>query len=67
MNHLARGEAELRTDQARMLVKWAEKIGEPAISAGDHNFDFDFKTQKGNPGFDAMILVKFGVGSNQIR
>lgn len=55
VNHLARGEAELRTDQARMLAKWAEKIGEPAISAGDHNFDFDFKTQKGNPGFDAMI------------
>jgi hypothetical protein len=55
VNHLARGEAELRTDQARMLVRWAEKIGEPAIAAGDYNFDFDFKTQKGNPGFDAMI------------
>jgi endonuclease/exonuclease/phosphatase family metal-dependent hydrolase len=55
VNHLARGEAELRADQAKMLVKWAEKIGEPAIAAGDHNFDFDFKTQKGNPGFDAMI------------
>ena len=55
VNHLARGEAELRTDQARMLVKWAERLGEPAISAGDHNFDFDFKTQRGNPGFDAML------------
>lgn len=55
VNHLARGEAELRADQAKMLVKWAERIGEPAISAGDHNFDFDFKTQKGNPAFDAMI------------
>ncbi|MCU0710933.1 MAG: hypothetical protein MUC43_02660 [Pirellula sp.] len=55
VNHLARGEAELRADQAKMLVKWAERIGEPAISAGDHNFDFDFKTQKGNPAFDAMV------------
>ncbi len=55
VNHLARGEAELRTDQARMLVKWAAAHPEPIISAGDHNLDFEFKTQKGNAAFDAML------------
>ena len=55
VNHLARGEADLRTDQARMLVKWAAAHPEPIISAGDHNFDFEFHTQQGNEGFKAMI------------
>lgn len=54
-NHLARGEADLRTDQAKMLRKWAEDSPEPMIAAGDFNFDFDFRTQTGNAGFDAMI------------
>lgn len=54
-NHLARGEANLRTDQARMLVRWAGALKEPAISAGDHNFDYDFKTAQGNPGYQAML------------
>ncbi len=54
-NHLARGEADLRTDQARMLVRWAADLKEPAISAGDHNFDYDFKTAQGNPGYQAMV------------
>lgn len=57
-NHLARGEADLRTDQARMLVRWAAALKEPAISAGDHNFDYDFKTTQGNPGYQAMIEGK---------
>jgi endonuclease/exonuclease/phosphatase family metal-dependent hydrolase len=55
VNHLARTEDDLRVDQAKMLVKWAKSLNEPAISAGDHNFDWDFKTEKGNAGFDAMI------------
>jgi endonuclease/exonuclease/phosphatase family metal-dependent hydrolase len=54
-NHLARGEAELRTDQAKMLSQWAVDTKEPAITAGDFNFDFDFKTQQGNDGFKAMM------------
>ncbi len=54
-NHLARGEEDLRTEQARMLRKWAEDSTEPIIAAGDFNFDFDFHTQKGNAGFDAMM------------
>ncbi|MEZ6095857.1 MAG: hypothetical protein R3C03_16775 [Pirellulaceae bacterium] len=55
VNHLARGEADLRADQARMLRKWAEAHDEPIIAAGDFNFDYDFHTQKGNEGFDAMF------------
>ncbi len=38
-----------------MLVKWAAAMNEPAISAGDHNFDYDFKTQQGNEGYQAML------------
>lgn len=54
-NHLARGEEELRTEQATMLRQWAQDSTEPVIAAGDFNFDFDFRTQKGNAGFDAMM------------
>jgi endonuclease/exonuclease/phosphatase family metal-dependent hydrolase len=54
--HLARGEAELRVDQARVLKRWAEDHpGEPIIAAGDFNFDYDFHTRRGNSGFDAML------------
>jgi endonuclease/exonuclease/phosphatase family metal-dependent hydrolase len=56
VNHLARGEADLRVEQAKALKKWAEDhAGEPIIAAGDFNFDYDFKTQKGNPAYDAMM------------
>lgn len=54
--HLARGENELRADQARVLRRWAEDhAGESIIAAGDFNFDYDFNTQRGNSGFDAMV------------
>jgi endonuclease/exonuclease/phosphatase family metal-dependent hydrolase len=56
VNHLARGENDLRTEQAKALKKWAEDHpNEPVIAAGDFNFDYDFKTQKGNSAYDAMI------------
>ncbi len=55
VNHLARGEDDLRTDQARALRCWAADRSEPVIAAGDFNFDYDFKTAKGNPAFDAMM------------
>jgi hypothetical protein len=56
VNHLARGEADLRVEQAKALKKWAEDhAGEPIIAAGDFNFDYDFKTQKGNAAYDAMM------------
>ncbi len=54
-NHLARGEADLRTEQAKMLGLWAKAQAEPVIAAGDFNFDYDFKTEKGNAGFSAMM------------
>ena len=54
-NHLARGEAELRTAQATMLGLWAKAQSEGVIAAGDFNFDFDFKTSQGNAGFKAML------------
>jgi len=46
--HLARGEEALRTDQARMLCRWAADHHEPLILAGDCNLDFDFHTRRGN-------------------
>ena len=56
VNHLARGEADLRIEQAKALKQWAEDhASEPVITAGDFNFDYDFKTQKGNPACDAMM------------
>lgn len=54
-NHLARGEADLRTMQAKMLCLWAKAQMEPVVAAGDFNFDYDFRTKKGNAGFDAMM------------
>jgi endonuclease/exonuclease/phosphatase family metal-dependent hydrolase len=53
--HLARGEADLRTDQARMLVHWARDRQVPVIAAGDFNFDWDMYTKRGNAGFDALL------------
>jgi endonuclease/exonuclease/phosphatase family metal-dependent hydrolase len=56
VNHLARGESDLRVEQAKALRKWAEDhASEPIIAAGDFNFDYDFRTQKGNPAYDAMM------------
>ena len=47
LNHLARGDAELRQEQAKALRLWAADQELPIISIGDYNFDFDFPTQKG--------------------
>lgn len=55
VNHLARGENDLRTDQARVLRRWAADRTEPVIAAGDFNFDYQFATGTGNAAFDAMV------------
>ena len=55
VNHLARGEEDLRTDQGRALRRWAADHGEPMIAAGDFNFDYVFATSTGNAAFDAMV------------
>lgn len=52
--HLARGEEQLRTDQARMLCRWATDRGDPIILAGDCNFDFDIRTRRGNQAWDVI-------------
>jgi len=56
VNHLARGEEDLRTQQSEALKKWAEDhASEPVITAGDFNFDYQFETGKGNAAYDAMM------------
>jgi hypothetical protein len=57
--HLARGEESLRTDQARMLCRWASDQNEPVILAGDCNFDFEFGTRRGNEAW--RVVAESGV------
>ena len=40
VNHLARGNAELRQEQAKALRLWAADQELPIIGIGDYNFDF---------------------------
>ncbi|MFK7767101.1 MAG: endonuclease/exonuclease/phosphatase family protein [Mariniblastus sp.] len=51
VNHLARGKAKIRQQQATMLVEWARDQTLPIFAVGDYNFDFVFETEKGNPAF----------------
>ena len=55
LNHLARGSAELRQEQAKALRLWAEDKEFPIIGIGDYNFDFDFPTYQGNPAFHEFL------------
>ena len=55
LNHLARGDAEFRAQQAAGLREWARTKSVPIVAIGNYNFDYDFKTQKGNSGFDAFL------------
>ena len=56
MNHLACEDAELRKQQAKGLRLWCEDQTLPVIGIGDYNFDFDFKTRRGNAAFDEHML-----------
>lgn len=51
LNHLARGKAEIRQEQAKMLVEWARDETMSVVAIGDYNFDYVFETDKGNPAF----------------
>lgn len=53
--HLARGNAELRTQQAKGLRLWCADQKLPVFGIGDFNFDFDFPTQKGNEAYDEFL------------
>ena len=55
LNHLARGNAELRQEQAKGLRLWAADQDVPVLAIGDYNFDFDFPTRKGNKAFEEFL------------
>lgn len=55
VNHLARGNADLRTKQAIGLREWARDQNVAVINIGDFNMDYDFHTQKGNAAFPEML------------
>ncbi len=54
-NHLMRGEAPLRQQQARLLSEWAAKQRLPVVALGDYNFDYDVVQGQGNPAFDLFM------------
>lgn len=54
-NHLARGNADFRQQQARGLREWAQVSELPIVCVGDFNFDYEFATQRGNSGFDEFM------------
>jgi endonuclease/exonuclease/phosphatase family metal-dependent hydrolase len=54
-NHLARGKAPVRQEQATQLVQWARTQLMPVVALGDYNFDYVFETNKGNPAFSNML------------
>lgn len=55
LNHLARGKAEMRNQQAEGLRRWAAALARPIVAIGDYNFDFVFETRKGNEAFDIFM------------
>ena len=52
---MARGDTEFRAEQAGGLREWARTKSAPLIAIGDYNFDWDFRTEKGNSDFDAFM------------
>ena len=55
VNHLARGDSNLRRRQATGLSKWADSESLPIIAAGDFNFDYSLDDQKGNKAMKRML------------
>ncbi len=54
-NHLARGNAEFRTEQACGLREFARDSSIAKIAVGDYNFDYEFETGQGNAGLVAFL------------
>jgi endonuclease/exonuclease/phosphatase family metal-dependent hydrolase len=54
-NHLARSNADLRTQQAVGLREWARDQGVAIINIGDFNMDYGFRAEKGNDAFVEML------------
>jgi endonuclease/exonuclease/phosphatase family metal-dependent hydrolase len=55
--HLARGNAGLRTEQARGLAEWAADVQLPVIAIGDFNMDYCIRTQQGNEAFQVFVAA----------
>ena len=55
VNHLARGNAALREQQATGLKEWADTLHLPVIAVGDYNFDYDIDDGEGNQAFYNMM------------
>lgn len=54
-NHLARGDAEFRTEQASGLREFGRDSSIAKVAVGDFNFDYTFETKQGNQGFVEML------------
>tara|TARA_A100001391_G_scaffold191109_1_gene164235 strand:+ start:837 stop:1739 length:903 start_codon:yes stop_codon:yes gene_type:complete len=54
-NHLARGNADLRKQQAIGLREWARDQNVGVVNIGDFNMDYDFRTERGNDAFPEII------------
>lgn len=54
-NHLARGNAELRRQQAAGLREWARDQSAGVINIGDFNMDYSFISGTGNAAFVEML------------
>ncbi len=54
-NHLARGNAEFRQEQAAGLREWARDQSLPVIAIGDFNFDYNFAEKEGNEAFSLFM------------
>jgi len=55
LNHLARGDADLRTLQAKGLRQWAASQSLPVVVIGDLNFDYQIDNGRGNEAFDEFF------------
>jgi len=55
VNHLARGNADLRKMQAQGLQEWAQNEQLPIIAVGDYNFDYDIDDGQGNAAMSEML------------
>jgi len=58
-NHLARGKALVRQEQATQLVQWARIQLVPVVALGDYNFDYVFETK---PRQHAGFCIRFWTG-----
>ena len=53
--HQARGDENLRNQQAIALREWARSEPCPIVLIGDLNMDYDFHTQRGNTSFSELV------------